>query len=151
MTNSLITIERLADDELGELRRALAGDSLPVDDIGMSDCVFFRIATEGDFLGFAGLQGKGTERLLRSVWITPARRGLGHGAALVAAVEREAHESGCMVLHLLTLTARDFFLRLGYVAADRSQAPKAIATSAEFSTLCPASAAYLRKPPGVQP
>jgi hypothetical protein len=34
---------------------------------------------------------------------------------------------------------------MGYVAADRPSAPSTIAGSREFSSLCPASAAYLVK------
>jgi N-acetylglutamate synthase-like GNAT family acetyltransferase len=140
-----IDIERLAQHELGELRSSLAGDGLPIDDIEAPACRFFRIGIDGKFTGFAGLQGTGTQRLLRSVWITPARRGLGHGAALVGAVECEARKSGCTVLHLLTIAAPAFFLRLGYAIGDRSQAPQEIAACAEFSTLCPATANYLHK------
>jgi N-acetylglutamate synthase-like GNAT family acetyltransferase len=145
MTNSLIGIERLAPHELGELRVALASDDMPVDDIEMPGCMFFRVGLNGHFLGFAGLQGTGAQRLLRSVWIAPKLRGLGHGAALVGAVEGAAQESGCSVLHLLTMTARAFFVRLGYVVGDRAQAPREIAAHAEFSSLCPATAAYLLK------
>jgi N-acetylglutamate synthase-like GNAT family acetyltransferase len=150
VTRSRIQIERIVPDQLGELGQALCADGMPADDIENPDCMFYRIGLDGEFLGFAGLQGSGTHRLLRSVWITPARRGLGHGAALVGAVEREARHAGCTVLHLLTTSAGAFFLRLGYVVGDRSQAPRGIAACAEFSTLCPASAIYLLKRDGVE-
>jgi N-acetylglutamate synthase-like GNAT family acetyltransferase len=151
VTTSQIEIERIGPDELGELRHALSADGLPVGDLDTPGCLFFRIGLDGDFLGFAGLQGTGSQRLLRSVWVTPARRGLGHGAALLGAIEHEAHKSGCTALHLLTTNARAFFLRLGYVVGDRSQAPGEIAACAEFTTLCPASAAYLLKRLGGKP
>jgi len=48
-------------------------------------------------------------------------------------------------LHMLTTTALNFFTKLGYRPADRGMAPLAIATTRQFTSLCPASAHYLVK------
>jgi N-acetylglutamate synthase-like GNAT family acetyltransferase len=46
---------------------------------------------------------------------------------------------------LLTETAETFFRRLGYTVIERDQAPSAVASSAEFRTLCPATAVCMTK------
>jgi len=46
---------------------------------------------------------------------------------------------------LLTLTASAFFKRRGFTTAERSSAPKQIAATREFSTLCPDSAEFMVK------
>jgi amino-acid N-acetyltransferase len=71
------------------------------------------------------------------------RRGV--GAAMVAALEFEARLHGCRSLWLITSTAADFFARLGYARCERAVVPPAIRETAEFSTLCPASAEVLMK------
>ena len=143
--NSTIRIERLATSRLDELRAVLVNEGMPIEDIEAYDCALFEIRSNDDLLGFAGIQGIGLDRLLRSVWIKPALRRSGHGAALIACIEEEARACGCTTLHLLTTTASSFFTRLGYQAADRSSAPGNMAATREFALLCPASAVYLFK------
>ena len=65
--------------------------------------------------------------------------------ALAASLEHEARKLVVQRLHLLTTTAAPFFGTMGYAAADRHAAPPVIAASREFTSLCPASAAYLVK------
>ena len=42
-------------------------------------------------------------------------------------------------------TAESFFARHGYASADRDDAPPAIRATREFSGICPASSAFMRK------
>ncbi|GAA4824252.1 hypothetical protein GCM10023232_22540 [Sphingosinicella ginsenosidimutans] len=130
----------------GALARELAAAGLPVNDLGQPGRRFFRFDDEAGLVGYGGIEGVGADRLLRSVVVVPARRNAGLGGALVAALERAAANDGARTLYLLTTTAEPFFRRLGYAPVERSGAPAAIAGSAEFRTLCPASAAFLVKP-----
>lgn len=130
--------------ELMALARLLNAASLPSTDLAEPDRVFFRFGID-HVVGYGGLEGEGTHRLLRSVVVLPGRRGAGVGRAIVAALEQEARELGVQRLHLLTTTAAPFFGAMGYVAADRGAAPPTIAASREFTSLCPASADYLVK------
>lgn len=75
----------------------------------------------------------------------PSRKRLGHGGLLVAHAEAAARRHGVKRLHLLTTTVADFFRVRGYRDADRAAAPEPIRSTAQFSTLCPGSAAYLVK------
>jgi amino-acid N-acetyltransferase len=131
-----------ADDAL---TREIAAAGLPIDDLGESDRQFFRFDDDIGIIGYGGIEGTGADRLLRSVVIAPARRNAGLGGTLVAALERAALHDGARTLYLLTTTAEPFFRRLGYTSAERGGAPAAIAGSTEFSTLCPASAAFMVK------
>ena len=45
----------------------------------------------------------------------------------------------------LTTTAADYFARLGFVRIDRDAAPPAIRATAQFASLCPASAHVMRR------
>ena len=60
--------------------------------------------------------------------------------ALCDAVERRAASLGARRLYLLTETAEEFFQRRGYRLAERTSAPKGIASSREFAAVCPTSA-----------
>ena len=141
---TVLIATRLRPDELGELARLLDAASLPSADLAEPDRIFFRFGVD-HIVGYGGLEGEGTDRLLRSVVVVPDRRGLGVGRAMVAAFEQEARELGVQRLHLLTTTAAPFFSAMGYAAADRDAAPTTIADSREFASLCPASADYLVK------
>jgi len=126
------------------LSLALQEAGLPTSDLTEPNRRFFGLSDEHGLIGYVGVEGGGPDRLLRSLVVLPSRRGLGHGMQLVKHLEQcvagEVHR-----LHLLTTTAAPFFRAHGFADADRTQAPTAIATSREFTELCPASAAYLVK------
>jgi len=129
-----------------ELVSALRASGLPTEDVGGAGQVFWRFSDDlGHGLGFAGLEGDGPDRLLRSVVVDPAARGRGHGRAMVDAIAREAANRGVTDLWLLTLDASAFFSKAGFVSAPRDQAPARIASTAEFRSLCPASAVCMRR------
>src|SRR3546814_21074615 len=64
---------------------------------------------------------------------------------MLSALERAAADDGATRLYLLTTTAESFFGRFGYAPIPRASAPAEITDSAEFRSLCPASAAFLFK------
>jgi amino-acid N-acetyltransferase len=76
----------------------------------------------------------------------PDHRNRGLGLRLVRRLELEAEASGLKCLVLLTQTAESFFARLGYSLIDRAAAPDSVKASAEFRSLCPASAVCMTKP-----
>ena len=127
------------------LRPALEAARLPIGDLHEPGRVFFQLSDDEGAVGFVGLEGDGADRLLRSLVVLPSRKRQGHGGLLVAHVEALARREGVERLHLLTNTVADFFRSRGYRPADRASAPTAIAATAQFSSLCPGSAAYLVK------
>ena len=72
-------------------------------------------------------------------------RGQGLGASLVEAALSRAGRLNLGTVYLLTNDARDYFARLGFADCPREDAPPAIRESWEFSTGCPASAAFMKR------
>jgi len=96
-------------------------------------------------VGVVGVERFGDSGLLRSLAVAPAYRGRDLGGNLVAVLESSARQSGVSDLYLLTLTAQEFFAKRGYHAIARKDVPPTIQASAEFMSLCPASAVCMRK------
>ncbi|HEY0112185.1 MAG TPA: arsenic resistance N-acetyltransferase ArsN2 [Allosphingosinicella sp.] len=130
---------------LFELSRSLEAAGLPVDDLEEPGRAFFRFEDEGGAVGYGGLEGEGSDRLLRSLVVAPERRGQGLGRLVLAEIEEQARDSGAARLHLLTTTAAAFFAANGYQESPRASAPEAIRVSKEFSAICPSSATYMVK------
>lgn len=129
----------------GVLRLALDAAGLPTNDLNEPGRHFFKLFDADGPIGFIGIEGDGLDRLLRSLVVLPSHKRLGHGGLLVAHAEAVALRDGVERLHLLSTTVADFFRARGYRDADRSVAPEAIRSTAQFSSLCRASAAYLVK------
>ena len=120
---------------------ALTAEGLPVDDLGRRSQRFFTWESdEGVVVAHCGWEGRGEDRLLRSLVVAPGQRGKGLAIRIVAALEHLATADGAKRLWLLTTTAGPVFDRLGWRRAARDAAPQEIADSAEFAALCPSSA-----------
>ena len=132
-----------AASEMGDLAATLAADGLPHDDLSDPGRQFYAIRRADRRLGFIGVEGSGSDRLLRSFVIHPDHRSGGLGSKALAMLENLARDEGTKRLHLLTTTAAPFFRRNGYLTDSREDAPASIGGSKEFTTLCPASAGYL--------
>lgn len=100
---------------------------------------------QGGISGVVGLERFGSEALLRSLAVAPEHRKRGLGHELVARLERDAQAEGIQQLVLLTETAESFFRSLGYAVTDRRNVSDEVQQSAEFRSLCPASAICMSK------
>jgi protein-tyrosine-phosphatase/N-acetylglutamate synthase-like GNAT family acetyltransferase len=141
----LMNLRPALTSEHQEIQALLSDNKLPVDDLATA-AVEFIVAIEGEHvLGVAGLERFGGAGLLRSLAVARDQRGSGLGGALVQAVESLAREQGLRQLVLLTLTAAPFFARRGYVLMARESVPAAVRNSAEFRSICPASAICMAK------
>jgi len=106
---------------------------------------FFVALSNLELIGCIGLEIYGTCGLLRSLWVDPAQRNQGTAKALVNKLEQYAGELNLSDLYLLTETAEAFFINIGYQGMDRGEIPKILKSSAEFSSLCPATAKLMTK------
>ena len=127
------------------IRDLLARNELPTGDLSTARPEFVVVRSAGQIIGIGALEHFGGAALLRSVAVEPQWRGSGVGRLLIAELERRARAAGVSEIILLTLTAADFFRRLGYGAKDRARVPGAVLESAEFKSLCPASAICMAK------
>lgn len=127
------------------VRALLADSALPVDDLDQSTVHFLVAVDDLGTMGTIGLETFGEVGLLRSLAVRPDARGGGVGGQLVEALEADARQNGLSQLVLLTQTASAFFSSRGYAVIARESAPAAVHRSAEFRSLCPASATCMTK------
>ena len=137
-----ITIEPYADGDEVDVLKLLSVANLPTSDLKAEILKNFLIARgpDGSLVGFVGMQTYQDVGLLRSLVVRSSYRGQGLGALLTAEMETKARQQGVKALYLLTTTAIDYFPKLDYQVTQRTSAPKAIAGTAEFQNICPASA-----------
>lgn len=143
---SNLTLRSATDADTDVIRDLLARNGLPTSDLSAAARPEFVIVIgAGQVIGIGALEYFGSAALLRSVAVEQQRRGSGTGRLIVEELERRARAARVNELILLTLTARDFFERLGYRAKSRAAVPSAVLNSAEFRSLCPATAICLAK------
>lgn len=131
------------DESVGVL---LAASALPVADLaaGVPVALFAMRGPQG-LAGVVGIEVLGRQGLLRSLAVAESARGRGLGRELVRHLEAWSVHNGLEELCLLTTTAAEFFARLGYERVAREAAPAVVRRSEQFASLCPASAALMRK------
>ena len=126
--------------------RLLTAAQLPTEDLTAAHCEhFFFAGSPTEPTGLVGLELFGNVALLRSLVVTPDRRGTGEGVALLRHAEDHARAEGVRTLYLLTTTAESFFVKHGYQRAARESAPSAIRATREFAGICPASSAFMMR------
>jgi amino-acid N-acetyltransferase len=124
----------------------LLTESLPVSDLTDAHMSHFYFCGEPEApTAVVGFELCGPDALLRSLVVSQEMRSRGIGKQLVSHAENEARALGVSNMYLLTTTAEPFFSSLGYVKADREQAPEGIRATREFSSICPASSAFMVK------
>jgi amino-acid N-acetyltransferase len=142
----MTTIRKALPGDLPAIQGLLADNALPSSDLNDTLLADFLVADDGESLvGCVGIERCGADGLLRSLAVEDSRRGTGQGRHLVKAAEQHATDLGVHTLYLLTTSAADFFEARGYRRLERSEAPPALAASAQFSELCPSSATLMAK------
>jgi amino-acid N-acetyltransferase len=152
MTARSLVIGDASSAELPEIAAALAQANLPIADLGSPGRRFYCArGQDGRRIGFSGLEVYGTDALLRSVVVMPRERGRGLGRSIVALTLDQAAALGAQKVFLLTTGAQSFFAHLGFATISRKTVSAAIAATAEFERLCPASATCMMKIVGPRP
>jgi amino-acid N-acetyltransferase len=131
---------------LEPVRALLRRFHLPADDVGQPNQTFITAHAGTELVGCVGLEWYGRDALVRSLAVVPRMRGASLGKKLYLRALAEARSGGARSLYLLTATAAPFFERAGFEHIDRALVPAAVASSAEFRSLCPASAVCMRLP-----
>ena len=142
-----VRIEQFVPGDETAVLKLLADAELPIEDLSPDKLNHFLVAraNNGSVIGVIGLEPFHEVGLLRSLVVHPSWRGRGLGLELTRHLEAYASETGIKTLFLLTLTAAEFFPKLGYQVFQRVEVPKIIATTEEFRDACPASAVCLSK------
>ena len=144
-TKEAITLAPLPHASRRQLRNALADAGLPHADITRNGRTFFAGEHAGITFGYIGLEVHGKDALLRSLVVIDAMRGRGFGSVLVRKAIAVAAAGGADRVWVLTTTAAGFLQGLGFERVERELAPAAIRATAEFATLCPASAVCMTR------
>jgi amino-acid N-acetyltransferase len=140
-----LTFSFAAQSDVAAVQQLLSDCGLPNRDI-REHLEHFIVAKDGhQLIGVIGLQLLGRIALLRSLAVASPYRDQAVGKTLYARLAAYARLRGVAKLYLLTLTAREFFLQLGFEDVDRAAVPEEVGTTAEFRDLCPGTAACLAK------
>ncbi|MEX2234079.1 MAG: arsenic resistance N-acetyltransferase ArsN2 [Cyclobacteriaceae bacterium] len=124
-------------------RSLLKASGLPADDLDFSRDLLVGYY-EGDALvGTGGLEIYGPYALLRSLSVKLGIRGKAVGTTITEYLLAEAKKRRLKGIYLLTETAHGFFQKKGFVDVPRDAVPEEVKRSAEFSKLCPQSAAVM--------
>lgn len=134
-----------ADEDLAVVSLLLEQAGLPTTDLTTSKPEFTVLWDDGRIVAAGALQPFGSAALVRSVVVAGDRRGAGLGRIIVQELERVARAARIGSLILLTQTAAEFFAHRGYRIIERIGVPQDVQGSAEFRSLCPASATCMIK------
>ena len=134
----------VSETERQEAINLLQQHGLPVSDID-DDKLLYLLMDGEKIIGTAGLEIFEDCALLRSVSVIKEEQGKGYGKVIIEEIEKYVKESGINCLYLLTTTAKDFFDKQGYCVIKREESPEALKQTAEFTSLCPASAVVMKK------
>ena len=130
-------------------REALAvlldAERLPSSDLAASGVALIAAKAGDQLVGCIGIEARGEAGIIRSLVVVPGYRDQGIARSLVSRAEALARERGVRRLYLLTEGASGFWRKAGYAVADRAEAPAAIRESAEFASLCSASAICMKR------
>ncbi len=142
-----INIENFPANAKGAVLDLLDEAKLPTKDLTKEKMKNFMIAKakDGSIIGVVGVEIYRGSGLLRSLAVHPAHRGTGLGSLLTRKIESFASRKGIKTLYLLTMTAADFFTKIGYEVTQRDSLPAPIKETEEFKNLCPVSAVCLFK------
>ena len=142
-----IHIENLSANDKKSVLDLLNEAELPIEDLTDEKMKNFMIAKakDGSIIGVVGVEIYRGSGLLRSLAVHTAYRGTGLGSLLTRKIESFARRKGIKVLYLLTVTAADFFTKIGYQVTQRDNLPAPIRKTEEFKNLCPVSAKCLFK------
>lgn len=122
----------------------LKANKLPHQDLRLHDSLFVTYADENNqLIAVGGMEFYSHHALLRSVAVDQAKQRGGYGKRVVDDLLRRAKERGVRNVYLLTETARDFFLKKGFIDVPRDQVPAEVKNSSEFTSVCPVSAACM--------
>ncbi len=145
--NTLFQIEiTKADDKFRQsIVSLLQAEKLPVKDLPSPLDNFFVAVEDNNVIGVIGLEQYDKCGLLRSMVVNIQYRNKNIASRLVNKLEEKAGSLGIESIYLLTETAMAYFEKKGYEKISRTEVPKSIQASTEFSSVCPDSAIVMKK------
>lgn len=135
-----IALKKIKTENLDLIIELLKQNHLPYQDVKTENKEFF-LAYDGSIsIGIVGLENFGDIGLLRSMVVKPEHRSKKYGKQICEVLIDYAKTQGIKDIYLLTITAKDYFEKIGFNIIERDSAPYAIKNTTEFLDLCPSSA-----------
>jgi amino-acid N-acetyltransferase len=134
---------RIASDEadLMTMMTLLKKSGLPNQDLQLTNSILISYHDkDGNVIACGGLEFYANDALLRSIAVDETHRGKRIGREIVRDLIQRAGARSIDKIYLLTETARDFFVKLGFKDVNRDSVPDSLKKSSEFSSVCPISA-----------
>lgn len=138
--NEQLTFNKINNEDVNDAKTLLKENNLCYTDIPKENLDIFKVLDSNVIVGYLGLEHYGSDAVLRAVVIKDNFRGLNLGRTMTLSGIDAAREMGIESLYLLTLTAKDFFSKLGFKVMARKDVPEAVGKSEEFLNFCPDTA-----------
>jgi len=138
--NEQLTFEEISNEDINNAKRLLKENDLCYNDIPKENLDIFKVLEGNVIVGYLGLEHYGSDAVLRAVVIKDNFRGLNLGRTMTLLGIDAAKDMGIKSLYLLTLTAKDFFSKLGFKVMARKDVPEKVGKSEEFLNFCPDTA-----------
>ena len=139
-----LILEKISNEDINDAKSLLKENDLCYADIPKENLDIFKVLDDNVIVGYLGLEHYGSDAVLRSVVIKDKFRGQNLGRKMTLLGIDAARNGGIESLYLLTLTARDFFSKLGFKLMARKDVPEAVGKSEEFLNFCPDTATCMK-------
>jgi C_GCAxxG_C_C family probable redox protein len=137
----MLEIRLAGPEDLRAIQNLLSICLLPTSDLRDGHTALFVAETERGIIGAGGLDDVGESvGMLRALAVMPGYRKQQIGRRLVQRLLAQAEELGLKKLFLLTQTACDYFIHIGFEPIERRLAPASVSESLLFRELNPADA-----------
>ena len=146
LNNASLMLRQAGPSDWPAVEALLLVNKLPTEGAREHLPTYLLAVSNGEVVGSAGAEVYGSVALLRSVAIAPGLQKQGIGRLLVERLIQEARSRDVASLHLLTVTAPEYFAQHGFKRGKLEDAPAALKASAEFQGACPACAAFMSLP-----
>lgn len=143
LLNKNVTLRQAGAADWPAVEALLLAHQLPTEGARQHLSSYLLAESNGEVVGCAGAEVYGDIALLRSVAVAPGLQRQGIGRLLVERLLLEARRRQIRRLFLLTVTAPDYFARLGFRQGRIDEAPAALQASAELRGACPSTAAFM--------
>ena len=111
-----LVIEQTRD--LDQVREMIESAGMMTEGIEWPAACYILVYNGDEAIGVVGVEAKIDAALIRSLYVKPAMRQRGIGAALLAAARKAAHTRGARHLYLFSTDAGSFFERQGFARAE---------------------------------
>ena len=126
-----------------DIAQLLTAYDLPASDIAEHLHNFIVVEDETGLIAVGGYEDCDQYGLIRSFAVKPDYKGQRIAERIFDQLTEAATDSGKQRFYLLTTSASDYFLRLGFAICERDEVPECIKATKQFSELCPGSATVM--------